>query len=76
MPTPPAPTTTTPQRSGHVTHMAVELLDAHGALIECFNVPVDEAIRAVTTFMRTHGTDPDEHGAGASRGSIRFAPAP
>lgn len=58
-----------------VTHLTVELFDRHANRISIKTLPVEEALASVQQFVLLHGTDPDEDGKDADRGSINFWPA-
>ncbi len=58
-----------------VTHLTVELIDKDGNQISRKVQPVDEAVDAIVNFVELHGTDPDEDGKDAARGSINFWPS-
>ncbi len=54
----------------------VALYDASGQLVEKREALLPaEAAEFAGKFMELHGTDPDEDGAGAQPGSVRFRPA-
>jgi hypothetical protein len=52
----------------------LELLDQHDVLVEEIVLPAKEAALRAAEFVYLQGSDPEEDGAGASPGTIRFYP--
>jgi hypothetical protein len=50
------------------------LYDAHGNEVETFVAPPEVAAVRAAVFVLHHGGDPEEDGAGAQPGRIRFEP--
>lgn len=56
--------------------LRVNLLDPNGRLCEVLEGPATPVSAKAAAFMVSQGTDPDEDGAAAMRGSVTFEPIP